>query len=348
MLGIGIAALTVPVMALSQTSTAVFAAILAWLQGTLYSLLTQGVMIGIANVLAQITADTYATTAAMQQQLAGQLHGVAQQTAMVTDHRNQMEFGQIATIQGEDGVDIYVNAVPPSGCRRRTQAEILERSFAARVDRRYEWNSEADRHNTNEGRRNLEGGRQVQTFVEAATDGRTSMQWLNNDNLAPEDVEKAREAIKLVTNPQPLPAWAGEGAGPASQEYQMQRELTNEQLGVIQGAFVQQLDLKAPLTDQSNTPIGDSVLTVINEWSQQTVAQKLYPDKIQAKSSPGVMREQALLQAAQLYVASESLKAQSFNNALLAIIALQSLNDTQRTAAEDALRRGIGSSDAQR
>lgn len=351
LIAVGAVALMIPAVAFSQGTAAVLAAILLWLQTTLYYLLyqmmNQAIMTGFANVLAQITADTYATTSAMQQQLAAQLHGVAQQTAMLTDHRNQMEFGQIATIQGEGGVEIGVNALPPSGCRRRQQSEVLELSHTGRLDRRLQWNSDLGQHNTNDGRRNMEGARNVRAFVEAAADGRVSMQWLANDNISPEDVEKARDSIKFVTNPKPLPAWAGEGTGPAAMEYQVHRELTNQQLSVIQGALVQQLDLKAPLTDSSSNVIGDSVFTVINEWSAQTVAQKLYPDKIQAKTSPGVMREQALLQASQLYVATEHLKAVSYQNALLAMLALNVLNESEREVAEETLRRGITGSDAQ-
>lgn len=343
-----IAGVLFPAIALAQVSSAALAAILSsilsWLQGTLYNFLYQGIVWGIANLMAQITADTFGTMNAMQQQLAAQLHGIAQQTAIMTDHRNQMEFGEIATITASNGTRIGVNAIPPSGCRQRQLGATLERSYNPRRDRRYAWGEHNARWNSNPTARITDSYRYIEDFREAKADGRTDLSWISTDWLPPEKVEKGREAIERITNPNPLPATAGPG-GPATVEFQMYKELHDQQMLVVQSALNQVLDLKAPLTDEQGNIVGDghSVLSTIGEWSKFTVADALYPERLQAKTQAGLAREQTIIQAAQLYVASEQLKATTHTNALLAILALNSVNTTARQDAKAAQERAVSS-----
>lgn len=291
---------------------------------------------GLSGVRLQVSANTVGIQNALQHNAAASVQATAQQTAILADQINMLEFGDMGQITLPDGQRISANALPPSGCKRKTASAVLADSRPVRAARRTAWTAASSQYNTAPA-----SGVGAARRLSDTPSTQLTLNWLDKETLTAQEALDASKSISSVINPDPLPTISNPSTTDAGTvEYQKKSEVYNARIATVSAALQDQLDMRAPIADgtpNSNT----SVLKQINDMARNTVESKLYPDQVTAKPSSASARELVFLNSANLYVTTELLKQMQISNSLAAVAAADRLSGVDRDSMERLYQKAV-------
>lgn len=353
-LGVGIATSTpaigqqgvgqeLPRAKLLGEESVILAAILAFIQGAMMQAFQDmlignifgGIKKGAQATVEQIAANTVGVQSALNQHLSGTIDGLTKQTQIAEESILKRTFGSLGnrilstrTASGTISRTVTIGAQPPSGCRRTTDARVLE---AARINgeqvqrsvSRFVSERNAAATTTASGAAVLKRD-QSQYGIQAF-----SLDWLQKDQLSATEVDMANRSIAALTNPLPPPVPEGCRVDTSSQrlvcnnnntaslgslEYQAKYDAFRAAVKIPQDVLGRQLALRSGGN-------GDAFLKTIRGWAQRAVEDPLNPAVLQHKTEKGVLAELALSMNHLLWLETEQHRAAEERNQLLALIA---------------------------